>query len=390
VVEERVFRTSAAYQLVLFDRLAPEEQAAFGDLAVDPDFYGILRPAAGSGGTVKAVGRDTALLLLTLREPGSLPSYLRRAADSRNGREITALVLDGVLEVADGDRFLSGPGAVALLDPARGEPGGGGRLAALSRDALRYADALGLDDPHRISARLYGYHRLPLAPRWLRRFDGNGGVARALGLSSGGGVASGWSAHDRAAEGWLVFTPRRPPSAPSPGGGASYKLYLSPLPEALGDAVAGLRETLPRCRAQQLKIGADAAGLLRPDKIVLYFSGFEGLAEAADRLGERLAGLAVHGVPFTAEAAGDGLLSWGIDPPSSVQLPSWRGRESWRLWLTNRLAVALLAGRRAAEEDPEVVAPWRFALARLAADGIDVERWVPEPSVWREPGREEL
>src|SRR5262249_57560169 len=89
----------------------------------------------------------------------------------------------------------------------------------------------------------------------------------------------------------------------------------------------------------------DAEGLLRPDKIVAYFPTLDGLRTASDRLATRLDGCPAHGVPFTSELSGGGLLSWGVDPPASERLVNWQPQESWRLWLTNRLANALFTAR---------------------------------------------
>jgi hypothetical protein len=129
------------------------------------------------------------------------------------------------------------------------------------------------------------------------------------------------------------------------------------------------------------KVGADAAGLLRPDKMVAYFDNFEALAAVADSLADALAGVSAHGVPFSAEITSDGLLSWGVDPPREERPPGWSGGQSWRLWVTNRLAGALLAARGQGVEEP-----WRFALERLRVEGVDVERWVPASSLWSGAG----
>jgi hypothetical protein len=116
--------------------------------------------------------------------------------------------------------------------------------------------------------------------------------------------------------------------------------------------------------------------LLRPDKLVAYYPSFERLAAAADAVAGRLAGTPAQGVPFTAEIAGGGLLSWGVDPPPEG---SWSGGESWRLWLTHRLATALLAGKQATG-----VEPWRFALERLRLEGVDTDSWTPGARLFRE------
>jgi hypothetical protein len=95
----------------------------------------------------------------------------------------------------------------------------------------------------------------------------------------------------------------------------------------------------------------------------------------------RLAGVAAQGVPFTSEIGGDGLLSWGMDPPQTAAR-SWNGRLSWRLWLTHRLARALISACRSPESS--TAEPWRFALERLRLEGVDTATWTPAASLWSE------
>jgi hypothetical protein len=52
--------------------MTPEQRTLLASLRHDPDHYGILRPRKPSGLGIKSVCRDTALLYLTLREPGAL------------------------------------------------------------------------------------------------------------------------------------------------------------------------------------------------------------------------------------------------------------------------------------------------------------------------------
>jgi hypothetical protein len=73
------------------------------------------------------------------------------------------------------------------------------------------------------------------------------------------------------------------------------------------------------------------------------------------------------------------LLSWGIDPPPEEQALPWLIRESWRLWVTNRLAVALIAS---STEDTANLEPWRFALRRLQLEGVDTRSWTPASVDW--------
>jgi hypothetical protein len=379
------FRANTAYELVLFDRLAPEERETLGGLRSDPSFYGVLRPRPGAEALgIKSVDRETALLVLTLAMPAPLPGYVGDLFGADTGRAVARLVADGVLEVDAGGGFVSGAGALRLLAPEGEGCGGGGRIAALSRQALRFAQALPIDEPAALAARLYGYHRLPLTPRWRRLLPDAAAQARYLGTAAGGPAAAAlgrdWVALPPAPT-WLSWW-RRSHRGFAPGA-PTYKLYVSPTPEALsGGGFAAIAAALAAAGAIQFKVGADAAGLLRPDKIVGYFADFAALGEAATLLRERLDGAPAHGVPFTAEIGADGLLSWGLDPSPADGLP-WTGAESWRLWLAQRLARALLSGRAAAagRELPE---PWRFAVERLRLEGIDTDTWTPGARLFEE------
>ncbi len=75
------------------------------------------------------------------------------------------------------------------------------------------------------------------------------------------------------------------------------------------------------------------------------------------------------------------MLSWGVDPPDEEQMLPWMGRESWRLWVTNRLAVALIAAGTNKEANLE---PWQFALRRLQFEGVDTRSWTPAGSDWKQ------
>jgi hypothetical protein len=376
----RELRANPEYELVLFDRLPAGERRALADLSREPGFYGVLRPQGGSELVLRSVDRDTALLFLTLREPGSLPAYARASLGEAAPRTVARLVADGVLEVAGDRGFVSGPAAMELLRGGSGASGDG-RLASLSLAALRAAQALPLEDAERLTWFLYAFNRRPLTPAWKRLLPNGAAVERYLGIAAGGAnrarLNRSWSRVET--QGWLSWKARgRPASEPSRPA-ATYKLFVSPLPEALADSFGAILEALTAARARQFKVGANANGLLRPDKIVAYFTGFEPLAEAAAEVRQRLGGAPAHGVPFTSGIGGDGLLSWGVDPPQT-EWGSFVG-DSWRLWLARRLAQAILAARRSPASGVE---PWSFALERLRLDGIDTITWTPGALLWKE------
>src|SRR5262249_3025563 len=127
--------------------------------------------------------------------------------------------------------------------------------------------------------------------------------------------------------------------------------------------------------------GRDASGLLRPDKLVVYFHQLADLQRTAEEIERRLGGLPAHGVPFTAGISDDGLLSWGSDPPRGHASYGRPEQESWRIWVTNRLALALLAARSSGMGSIE---PWRFAIERIGLDGVDPRTWAPAQQIWQE------
>lgn len=380
-----VFRSSSAFELIVFDRLPPRERNLLCELERNADLFGVLRPRTPTG-TLKAVSRDTALLLFTLQQEGPLPAFASTDAGSECLPHIGELVVDGVLEVRQGSEYVSGPRALPLLGLPRGggpsdNTSADGLLAQLSRAALQYGERLDLGDPLRLSARLYFYNRLPLSPRWQRLYRDVRAVREALGIAAGQPLSRRLARDYRsqagqAENGWLTWHRRGAEAAPW-SDHVTFKLYVSPQPEALAPTF----EAVCDLRPDHFKVGADAAGLLRPDKLVMYFGDFESLTHTARRLAELLNGVPAHGVPFTAPASKNGLLSWGVDPPPSEQLLSWRQRESWRLWLTNRLAAALISS---CAQAPSELPPWRFALERLRCQGVDTERWVPDARLWPE------
>jgi hypothetical protein len=87
-------------------------------------------------------------------------------------------------------------------------------------------------------------------------------------------------------------------------------------------------------------------------------------------------------VPFTSEIGGDGLLSWGVDPPDEEGSAwrGWSGRESWRLWLARRLASALVTAQATGPSEEA----WRFVLDRLRLEGVDTDTWTPGALVFRQ------
>jgi len=376
------FRASPYYRIVPFEQLTARQQQLLDTLRRHPGASAMLLPAPGSGRTVRSVSRETADLLRGYANAAPLPDGVTAALGESAERAILRLVLDDVLEIEDGGCFLSGVAAAQLLLGATPAPLPAGHIGALSLEALRHAAALDDDDSRSLAARLYRFNTRPLSPRWLARLPTTQAIGDFLGLDGAGGhrTATAPGIEPFTNEGWLIWA--APGAAPN-AGATTFKLYVSPPAELLRDALPAVLALLGSDgRAIAVKVGAELAGLLRPDKLVAYFDTEADLHRAAELVQRRLGGMPAHGVPFTAELAGNGLLSWGVDPPGEHALLAWQGSSSWRTWLANRLAASLVAARTATESMPS----WRFALERLRLDGVDTATFAPQGGAW--PGGE--
>jgi hypothetical protein len=373
---ERRFRAHPDYEYVPFRQLSAHEQRELADLLDDRQYSGILRPRPSSGLRAKAVCADTAELFVSLADEGPLPlEFVARLCDG-GADELLDLVVGEVLQVwCDG--FVSGPAAHhALGQSTAGDALDVGPLAALSLAAIRHAARLPIDDPVLLAAQLYFYNRIPITSRWRRRITSPADCLAYLGLADGAlakVVDARWqrTSDPQASTGWHSWATRqREPRLRNP---LTYKLYLSPTLEALPETLAAAIEVFAEEGINRFKVGRDLAGLARPDKLVAYSSDFQRIERAGQRLADLLRDAPDHGVPFTAALSAGRLISWGLDPDPEAFDPSGTG-SSWRTWIATRLATALIDAKKSGVRSIE---PWRFALDRVARDGIDTRSWTP-------------
>jgi hypothetical protein len=351
-------RANGRYRLRALDSLPGSYRASLEGLGVDTSrVHGLLLAGPGSELPDKIVDESAAGLFASLQRP---------ARPDLAPERLAALVLDGVLEIDGPQGFVCGPAAYAAAGGSGPAPAPGGRLAAMSRAALDYAERLRLPSVDALTARLYAYHRIPFSPRWARAYPDPEAVREVLPRRL---LATHWSGPAGGEQQyWLSWSPRR---GTRPPGGLPYKLYVSPRIEDLPEVLPPIVAALAAAGAPRFKIGSDAAGLLRPDKIVVYLRDAQETAAVAAAVADAVTGTPAHGVPFSAELAGDGVISWGGDPPRDAG-PAGRRAESWRLSVCRRLAEHLVAAAAVPG-----VRPADFALARLALDGVDVASFAP-------------
>lgn len=372
------FRANPAYELVAFDQLTQSQRSALSDFANSADSYGVLRGRATSDLATKAVCRNTAALFRALENPGPLPDFVSAVDESVN-KQLASLVLDGILEIRDSGSFVGGASAHSVIYGQFQRIDNAGRIAQVSHAALLFGQHLYISDPLQLSVQLYFFNRMPVTPRWQRRLGDAAATGRYLGLDAGRlgrSLQQHWreSAPRDDALGWRRWSVRDA-RRPGPRKGFDYKIYVSPALQAMPEVLPAVAEVFAESGVQRFKVGADLSGVCRPDKIVAYVDSFDEVDEVSRVLDQRLPEVPVHGVPFSADLRRDGLISWGIDPH---HLPAVDGRErrSWRLWVTDRLASALIQAR----DTPGLqVEPWQFALERLALHGIDTDTWTALP-----------
>ncbi|MEY2440806.1 MAG: hypothetical protein QOJ46_232 [bacterium] len=398
-IAQATLRANPEYELVLLDRLSAAERAL---LEAGEECYGVLRPRSGTDLPLRTASPDTALLFLTLGEPAGLPSYLRGHPGGHTDRALARLVVDGVLEIEHEGAFSSGAQAAEIVLRGR-STGGRGRIGELSAAALRYGQVLAMHGlpEDALALRLYCYGRRPVSEAGAHRLGEVASLYALLGIDAGGAARpaldSGWRPtplKPGRENYWRSWQARRAPAARRRDD-AGYKLYVSPDVDALNTAFAAVAGSLATARGvTAFKVGSDAHGLCRPDKLVVYFDRLDDLQAGAATLRAELDGCPAHGIPFTAAVTADGLLSWGADPPALDD-----DATSWRLWVSQRLAEYLVLGDAtradsghgaqhavgvAVDRASSDVEPWQFALERLRLAGIDTDTWIPASGMWEE------
>jgi hypothetical protein len=370
----RRFRASSLYRLVAMEDLSSAERDRLGVLAPTSEFSAVLLPNV-PGLSAKAVCGNTVKLLHTFRVASTLTPRLQPDIEA-DPDLLTKLVLDSVLEVEHEGHFVGGAQAVQLFRLKPIDQGYQNATARLSGEALSYGETLALRDATALSTRLYQYNCIPVSPRWTRQIGTEEILAEWMGLGQSSPTTlrlkRDWTevAESSTNSVWRRF--RRNSSL----AGTPFKLYLNPHPDFFREALDAAIPAFAQYGFRSFKLGRQLQSVLRPDKLVAYAHSRSQIDSAARAILRRLRGMPAQAVPFTAGVDEDGLVSWGMDPPQSERVSRWQG-SSWRKWITDRLAVALIAAREEGAQSAQ-----GFALSRLALEGVDPASWAPSDVEW--------
>ena len=376
------FRVNPLYTLREWNDLTHHEKKLISGLHDEEDVYGVFSPGTpGSQLTIKLAYHELALVYLHLSRSSLLPHYLSSLnADSFN-QAIAQLVLDQVLEIKWEEKYVSGVHATEAIfgKSVHRSENIPGFIAGLSNQGIEYVLHLNNGDMRTIANRLYTYNTLPWDPCLKRNFNEKTDTRDFVFSASHTLLISllnkEWHLiNDPGKDHWLGWSRRNfPGQSPTVIDKETYKLYISPVMQDLPKMMNLVLPVLTSSEAFSFKIGNGIHGLLRPDKMVVYFNSRSSLLQVAEELKNKLGDFTVQGVPFTAQIDEKGILSWGVDPPGSDVLEAIEGG-SWRCRVTDQIALAIIQSR---DERIDHQQAMEFIGSKLFVAGIDPFNWMP-------------
>ena len=376
------FRPGPLYELTEWNQLNSATKALLAGMYNEQEIYGVFQPVANDTGvTVKVAYKEVALLYVHLKGSAHLPHYFISSGTTKNNETMARLVLDSILEINWAGNFVSGASALtAIYGNAIFENNEmPGYLSELSMKAIRYAWMLDDIDMRSLATKLYTFNSLTwdsaMRAAFLERYsikeflfgDSDHTMKKEFEVDwyfVEGSEKKGWLS-------WVRYSKRKMGTLPS---GQTYKLYISPL---INDLPAVLQKSIPILTASDaisFKTGSTLPGLLRPDKLVVYFEYPEALFQTVGLLKQELKCYAAQGVPFSAQLDETGFLSHGIDPPGSEVLDAIESG-SWRTKIADMLALAIIQTKNEKLDWQRSIA---FIRAALSTSGIDPKSWTSE------------
>ncbi len=384
------YRLNPVFSLTSPDELDPDLRRKYDKLAKKKSDYYILHAPPEAKLSVKIINNELAHFLNQLKKP----SYLNEVEGSfrQGSREdqeqfISGLLLNSVLEAEMVGEFISGVNAMNRIlgvGPSFAGTADSSKtyIQLLSERALHFAYHSALKNPRDISFLLYDFNRLPLSRRWLNRFpdqksvtgffdlDQNDtwpGMPPEIKTSSSGQEGSHRERFHRFWRYWRRRDRKRPRSE------LSYKVYLSFKPLELAGIFREVREIAFDAGAYAIKLPRVLTGLLRPDKLIVYFTDYLSASEFAGRMILQTVDNTPHGTPFTFQLDPENSgITLGVDPPRERS-----ERLSWRLYLTAKLALAIQGARRDHTGDY-----LDYIYTHMRTIGVDSKNWRPASDHW--------
>lgn len=373
------YRTGQHYVLVEWSNVSFEQKDRLSRLPEETQVYGSFLSLPGSALPERVAWRETAILFLHLQNHDHLPHYLALEPERDVLNMLANLLHDHVLEIWNGDRFITGIEAWMAFhrnDNIHKSPPSG-FLTELSWKAVTGAFLLPGVSAAALSKQLYSFNTLPIGDADRSRFPDKSTIREFQYPSTDPGhplsIMNDWKLNDPNGEsGWLGWRKTTHEYSQLANRTPTFKLYISPMPEALPAVIRLVVPILDRNRAHSFKTGATLNGLMRPDKMVVYFLNLSDLFVAAREMITLLKGVPEHGVPFTSQLDERGLLSWGVDPPRMEVISELDGG-SWRSRLCDLLGNIIHQWQTEGPVESERIP---YLWSRLHDAGIRPEDWA--------------
>ena len=370
------FMPAPAFHLLEWRQLSQKDREHLATLHEDNNVYGYFLPKEPTPLlTPKVAYKEVAMLFRHLEHSSNLPHYL--ASSEANNDLVAELILDGIIQIEWEGKFVCGSGSLAALfgEGIFENNTRPGILSTLSVQAIQFAWMLNETTRSLISTQLYKFNTTPWDHLEKDSFYAKHSVREYLFNSVGKTQAqlleSNWSFAEGAEKrGWLAWTrPRK--TAGKTHSPETYKLYISPIIDDLPPVFARSIRIITDSDALSFKIGSSLNGILRPDKMVVYFDSYDSLLTASNILKKEIGSFQAQGVPFSAQLDEIGMLSHGVDPPM-IDFPEKIETGSWRVIVCNELAISILICKH---EQLTWSQSFAFSKARLLNAGIDMDSW---------------
>jgi hypothetical protein len=376
------FRISGCYALKEWHQAAPDVKRTLSGLAEESEIYGIFEPTdLHSTLSIKVAYLEVALIYLHLLGNDQLPHYLALAPGEKTHTTITQLVLDHILEIEYDQSFVGGRAALKWIyrDHSYNFPDQGNHIAKISLQSIHYAYCINITDIKILAAKIYTAHTYPMDSRKRLAFLAAQSIIQFLVPAADKELdyllTENWLAGNNGANpAWLIWhSKKNKRSYLTSNDKPQLKLYISPRHEDFPAVFKKSLTILSATSAFSFKTGATIAGLLRPDKMVVYFENEPDLHFAASLLKPVLREFDAQGVPFSCQLDEKGLLSWGMDPPgkSSNNYPDG---SSWRYRISYQLAVAIIEAKIEGLTLSECLPFLKYKLENI---GVDMKSWSP-------------
>jgi hypothetical protein len=390
---DNIYRFNPVFSIASFTKLTKVQKRNYEPFIKNKRYSAFLHAPAEAKLTVKVINRDLAHFLWQLKKPQTLTCLLqKRYLGTREQKEqfIIQLLLSSVIEVQLDGNFLSGIAAAnrMLSKIGSGEiehdrNGDKNYTQVLSDEAISFALKSPRLQPRDVSVLLYSFNQIPLSKRWQTNFPSESSVSQFLDLQDDGswsGMPDGVHVKPirRGADGkpvyfdlyWRVWQfSKRKHSKIKP----RYKVYFSPLPRDLPEIFRNIRDLAVYSEAHAMKIGRNLPGILRADKFIVYFSKHQDALDFAREASKKTQSHAYQGIPFTFQIdSQNALVTLGVDPPAAYD-----SSLSWRLYIVNKLGLAIQNTRRIQPADPLL-----SIRSYMSMMGVDSLHWCPTSKDW--------